>query len=47
MHFQSSIFGRGWRTRMEAQKQTTMALVVTFRDCLAPVLTSFVQETMS
>jgi hypothetical protein len=37
MHSQSPIFRRGWRTRMEAQKQTTMALVVTYRDCLAPM----------
>jgi hypothetical protein len=32
MHSQSPVFGRGWCTRMEAQKQTTMALVVMCRD---------------
>jgi hypothetical protein len=38
MHSQSAIFGCGWRTRMEAQKQTTVALVVMCRDVSAHVL---------
>jgi hypothetical protein len=47
MHSQSPVFGRSWCTRLEAQKQTTMALVVMCRDCLAPMWASFVREDMS